>query len=312
MVERTRPAVVNIFTKTKVQSNRYFKTPGGKLIPKERLADSLGSGFLIDAQGFVLTNYHVIKGATKIEVRLLDNRRFRAQVVGEDPKTDVALLKLDGAKDLPVLKLGDSSALRVGDWVVAIGNPLGLTSTVTAGIASATGRKDIPLSGDMRYQDFIQTDASINPGNSGGPLVDVKGNVVGINTAVTATAQGIGFAIPVNMVKKMMPRLKEGGRIKHAWLGIYVDEVPNGLRKQIGLTESGGALVKGIVKGGPAHRGQLLPGDVILALGSETVEDDDQLAWIAGNLRAGDSVPVKVKRGSETLTLSVTMGTLPD
>ena len=312
VVEKTRPAVVNIFTKSKVQTNRYFLGPGRRLIPEERLATSLGSGFIIDNDGYVLTNYHVIKGASQIEVRLLDDRKFNAEVVGEDPKTDVALLKILNGKDLPTLPLGDSEKLRVGEWTIAIGNPLGLTSTVTAGIASATGRRDIPISGDLRYQDFIQTDASINPGNSGGALVNVKGEVIGINTAVNSAAQGIGFAIPINMVKELLPRLKEGGRLQRAWLGVYPDDVPDALRPQIGLPKDGGALVKGVVRGGPAAKAKLRKGDVILTLGDERIDDPEELAWVTGNHKAGDVVPILVHRGDQKMKIDVKLGVLPE
>ena len=311
MVERARPAVVNIFTRTKVNTNRYIVTPSHQLVPEQRVTESLGSGFVIDAEGHVLTNFHVVRGATDIEVRLFDDRRFPAEIVGDDPKSDIALLKIQGAKNLPVMKMGDSSTLRVGDWVVAIGNPLGLTSTVTAGIVSATGRKSLPLGG-MRYQDFIQTDASINPGNSGGALLNVDGEVVGINTAINEAGQGIGFAIPLNMVKEILPRLKEGGRIQRSWLGIYVDPIPPALRAELSLPEEGGALVKRIVKGGPAEQAGLTPGDVILDLDGSPVDDPDQLAWMAGNMGVGKTVQLKVVRGTERLQLPLTLGALPD
>ncbi len=311
MVETARPAVVNIFTRTRVKTNRYILTPGRKLVPEKRVTESLGSGFVIDDEGHVLTNYHVVGEAQDIEVRLFDGRRFRAEVLGEDPKTDIALLRLDEASDMPVIPLGDSSELRVGDWVVAIGNPLGLTSTVTAGIVSATGRKSLPIGG-MRYQDFIQTDASINPGNSGGALLDVDGNVVGINTAINEAGQGIGFAIPINMVKEILDRLKSGGRIQRSWLGIYVDPIPGPLRAELDLPDEGGALVKRVVKGGPAEKARLAPGDVILELDGEAIEDADQLAWLAGNIGVGKKVSLTIRRGNQELELPLVLGALPD
>lgn len=311
MVERARPAVVNIFTRQQVKTNRLVMTPSRKLVPEKRVAQSLGSGFIIDADGYVLTNYHVVKGATDIEVRLLDDRRFAATLVGDDPKTDIALLKLERANDLPVLPMGDSGKLRVGDWVVAIGNPLGLTSTVTAGIVSATGRKSLPLSG-LRYQDFIQTDASINPGNSGGALLNVDGEVIGIAAAMNEAGQGLAFAIPIHMVQEILPRLREGGRIQRSWLGIYVDPVPGALRAELDLPDENGALVKRIVKGGPADKARLQPGDVILALDGTTIEDSEQLAWLAGNVGVGKTVSLSVLRGAEKLDLPLTLGALPD
>lgn len=308
VVEGARPAVVNIFTRTKIRTRPHpFAFPG--MVPEERSRESLGSGFLIGPSGRVLTNHHVIAGASEIEVRLFDERRFKARVVGDDPKTDLALLELEEAKDLPALKLADSDQLRVGDWVVAIGNPLGLTSTVTAGIVSATGRKQIPL-GDMRYQDFIQTDASINPGNSGGALINLKGEVVGINTAVNAGAQGIGFAIPINMVKELLPKL-EKGRVERSWLGIYVEEVPERLAKELGV-EQEGALVTRIVRGGPADAARLRPGDIILSIQDSEITDADQLAWVAGNIGVGEDVRVKIRRGNQDAEVAVRMGALPD
>jgi serine protease Do len=308
VVEIARPGVVNIYTRTRVKVRRpMFLAPG--MVPEERLSESLGSGFVIDPSGLVLTNHHVIGGATEIEVRLFDERRFKARVVGDDPKTDLALLQLEESDNLPVLQMADSDALRVGDWVVAIGNPLGLTSTVTAGIVSATGRKQIPLA-DLRYQDFIQTDASINPGNSGGPLINMVGQVVGINTAVNAGAQGIGFAIPINMVRELLPRLKEG-RVERSWLGIYVDEVPERVGKELGLG-SGGALVTKVVRGGPADTAQLKPGDIILSIEDTPILNAGELAWKASNLGVGSNARVKVQRGSEQAEISVRMGAQPD
>lgn len=308
VVEVARPGVVNIYTRTRVKMRRpLFVAPG--MVPEERLSESLGSGFVIDSSGLVLTNHHVIAGATEIEVRLFDERRFKAQVVGDDPKTDLALLQLEQSHDLPVLQMADSDGLRVGDWVVAIGNPLGLTSTVTAGIVSATGRKQIPLA-DLRYQDFIQTDASINPGNSGGPLINMRGEVVGINTAVNAGAQGIGFAIPINMVRELLPRLKEG-RVERSWLGIYVDEVPERVGKELGL-DAGGALVTKVVRGGPADAAQLKPGDIIVSIQDSPILNAGELAWKASNLEVGSQARVKIQRGSEQAEVSVRMGAQPD
>ena len=194
---------------------------------------------------------------------------------------------------------------------MAIGNPLGLSSTVTAGVVSATGRAGLPL-GSLRYQDFIQTDASINPGNSGGPLINLDGEVVGINTAVSAEGQGIGFAIPARMVLTIVPKLRDYGRVERSWLGIYVDEIPPALRGELGLTPRGGALVRGVVRGGPAELATLRQGDVILLLGGQEVRDADHLSWLAANVGVGNEVAAEVRRGSESLVLTITMGALPD
>ncbi len=312
LVERARPAVINIYTKVRVPNRRLPSKRYLPFAPRERVAESLGSGFIIDANGLALTNHHVVQNATEIEVRLLDERRFKAEIIGEDPKTDLALIQIDADDtELPYLPLGDSDALRVGDWVVAIGNPLGLTSTVTAGITSATGRRDVPLGEEMVYQDFIQTDASINPGNSGGPLLNMKGDVVGINTAISAQAQGIGFAIPMNMIKEILPDLKEDGRVKRSWLGIYVDEVPAQLASNLGV-EREGALVMNVVPGGPADLARLEQGDIILELGDEKIKDASQLSWIAGHTGIGKIVEVELLRGDKRMKTRLKMGALPD
>lgn len=310
LVEKTRPSVINIYTKTRVR-RVVQRSPFAPMVPQERLAESLGSGFIIDQNGLALTNYHVIKNATDVEVRLLDNRRFKAKIVGVDPKTDVALLHIEGAKELPWLPMADSEKLKVGEWAVAIGNPLGLTSTVTAGIISAVGRRDVPLNGEMMYQDFIQTDASINPGNSGGPLVNIHGEVVGINTAVSAEGQGIGFAIPVNMIQQILPQLKEHGKVQRSWLGIYVEDVPDKLRSELGLKD-GGALVMRVVPGGPAALAKLQPGDVIVKFDGEDILDSSRLSWTAGIKGVGKTVQVELYRGKQRMGTHLTLGSLPN
>jgi S1-C subfamily serine protease len=303
---------VNIYTSKTLPSRRYIKVPGGGLIPGQRRAESLGSGFIIEPNGLILTNWHVVSKAESIDIRLFDESRFEASVVGYDPKTDVALLQATGAEGLPHLEFADSDTFRVGDWVVAIGNPLGLTSTVTAGIISATGRKSLPMGGDMMYQDFIQTDASINPGNSGGPLLNLDGKVVGINTAVHAEGQGLGFAIPINMVREIMPRLKAGGRVERSWLGIYIDPVPAALRKQLELPKQGGVLVTRVVRGGPAQKAGLKPGDIVLTIDQTDVAGPDELAWMAGNVGVGKQIVLRVNRAGQMADLNVTLGALPE
>ncbi len=317
VVASVRPAVVNIYTRKRVAANgrfRQFSRHG--MVPRKRLAESLGSGFIIDDEGHVLTNHHVVKDATEIGARLFDDRFFEATLVGSDPKTDVAVLRLENAEELPVIDLGDSQKLRVGDWVVAVGNPLGLTSTVTAGITSAIGRRGIPVSEDMHYQDFIQTDASINPGNSGGPLVNTDGEVVGINTAISAQGQGIGFAIPINMALEILPQLKKTGHVERSWLGVYVEEVPRAVRRELDLPgvagKDGGAIVTRVVPGGPAADAQLEPGDIILSIDGQSINDADQLAWLAANLGVGRTISVEYWRENQQRTTDLTMGALPD
>lgn len=315
-VDRVRPAVVNLYA---AEADASRETPddaprGGvqKLVPERRLVRSLGSGVIVESSGRVVTNHHVVEGADSVRARLLDDRWFEAELVGSDPKTDVALLQLVDAEDLPTAPLGASSDLRVGDWVVAIGNPLGLSSTVTVGIASGIGRSDLPMEAEMQYQDFIQTDASINPGNSGGPLVDAEGNVVGLNTAIRADAQGIGFAIPSTMVERVLPRLERDGAVSRSWLGLYVDPVPSALGRELDLGRPGGVLVTRIVDDSPAGRAGLAEGDVILEVDGEPIEDVDQITWIAGNLPTDQPVEVVVRRGEERERLELTPTTPPD
>lgn len=312
VVEEVRPAVVNIYTRTRRPAQRPPLGPQG-IVPPERIEESLGSGFLFHSDGLVLTNDHVIADAAEIAVRLLDERIFSAQVVGRDPQTDTAVLRLLDVEDpLPSLSLGDSDALRVGSWVLAIGNPLGLTSTVTAGIASATGRQVLPP-GDtrLRFQDFIQTDASINPGNSGGPLINADGEVVGIATAVSAAGQGLGFAIPINMVREILPDLLEEGRVERSWLGVYVSELPPALRRELDLPQ-GGVLITKTVPGSPAEEAGLLPGDVLLSLGDQPISEPSALAWAASNLGVGLEIQVQILRGNQRRQIPLTMGALPE
>ncbi len=312
LVEQARPAVVNIYTRTTV-ATRFPPGFHPNLVPRERVQQSLGSGFIIQPTGLVLTNEHVVRNASEIAVRLLDERWFHAVVVGTDPKTDVALLQLTDARDLPFLELGDSDKLRVGNWVIAIGNPLGLTSTVTVGITSAVGRKSLPIGGgELLYQDFIQTDASINPGNSGGPLLNMQGQVVGINTAVIASGQGLGFSIPINMVRDILPSLQNEGRVRRSWLGLYVGDVPAALRNELNLTTPGGALITRVVDGGPAANAGIQAGDIIQKVDGQPVESSARLTWLAANLGIGRSVPVDIRRGDESVQLRLTLGALPE
>ena len=311
VVDRVRPAVVNLYSARSPEERADAdeeEAPDpdglGDFVPNERLVESLGSGLIIDEEGFVVTNLHVVDGSADLRARLLDDRWFRAEIVGRDPKTDLALLRLDDPRDLPVAPLASSDDLRVGDWVIAIGNPLGLNSTVTVGIASGIGRSNLPMSGGLQYQDFIQTDASINPGNSGGPLVDADGKVVGINTAISAEAQGIGFAIPISMVRRIIPKLKTAGGVQRSWVGLYVDAVPEGLRGEIDI-DGGGALVTEVVDGGPAAEAGIAPGDVILEVDGDPVDDVDHIAWLAGHLSVGEPVEVQLQRGNQQMTVEL-------
>jgi serine protease Do len=265
--QQLQPAVVNISTAKTVQSRSLPFRPGdprneffddffrryfGDQMPKSHKEQSLGTGFLISADGFILTNNHVVNGADQIKIRLSDDRTFDATVRGTDEKLDLALLKIDASTELPFVPLGNSDDIRVGEWVLAIGNPFGLGHTVTAGIVSAKGR----VIGAGPYDDFIQTDASINPGNSGGPLFNIKGEVIGINTAIVARGQGIGFAIPINMAQDVLPQLKSDGKVTRGWLGVQIQPLTEELAKSFGIKESKGALVTSVVADSPADRGK--------------------------------------------------------
>lgn len=273
------------------------------------VAEGLGSGFVYDPSGLILTNNHVIAQATQIRVTLKGDRRLEARVVGTDPKTDIAVLKVDG-KDLAYLPLGDSDAIRVGDWVVAIGNPFGLSHTVSAGIVSAKGRtkQDVKGLGDPSgYYNFIQTDASINPGNSGGPLIDMAGRVVGVNTAIRANANSIGFTIPINMIKELLPPLIRDGRVKRSAIGIEIlaaqgtDGAP-----------AGGALVKRVVAGGPGDRAGIRTGDVIIGFQGAPIDGPEELRWRASLGGVGSRVTLRIRRESREFDLTLQLGELAE
>lgn len=315
LVEQVQPSVVNIFTaqverRTRLVRPHPYLPP--RRVPDHRVNRSLGSGFVVSEAGHILTNSHVIEGADEIRVVLNDERERPARVVGVDPLTDIALLQTEPFEGVRPLPLGDSDAIRVGDWTLAFGNPFGLSSTVTAGILSARGRRDVPVGGLVRYVDFLQTDASINPGNSGGPLVNLRGEVVGINTAINAEGQGIAFAIPSSMVARVWPELRDRGRVSRSWLGVNLDEVEPVTAMAVGLDEPTGALVTRVVPGGPAQRAQLRRGDVIVQFGDEVIDSADALKWVAAEAGVGATVPVRVVRAGRVLELSVVMGELPE
>jgi serine protease Do len=277
----------------------------------------LGSGFVVDKSGVVLTNNHVVDGADTIQVKLFDEREFPGKVVGTDSQTDIAVVRID-AKDLRALPLGDSDAMDVGDWVVAIGNPFGLSHTVSAGIISAKGRtrQDVPLD-PSGYYDFLQTDASINPGNSGGPLLNLRGAVVGINTAIRGGgAQGIGFAIPINMVKQLLPMLLRDGHVTRSALGVRIvdaHQLSSDDRLALKLPEGSrisGAVVEYVNPGGPADRGGLEPGDIIVAFDSQPIDRSAQLQWLASTAGVGRPVTLRVQRATKPFDVKITLGEL--
>jgi len=316
LAETASPAVVNIRTVKTIKGGgrvfRHFRSPFGKDDPFHDFFDkffdenqprdfkqrSLGSGFIIDKEGYIVTNNHVIENADKIEVILKNEKEFDAEIVGRDVNTDLALIKIKTQRDLPVLKLGDSDTLKIGQWVVAIGNPFGLGNTVTAGIVSAKGR----IIGSGPYDDFIQTDASINPGNSGGPLLNLKGEVIGINTAIIAGGQGIGFAIPVNLSKGIIGQLKNSGEVTRGWLGVAIQDLSPEVAEYYGIPESKGVLITEIFPGDPADKAGIEPKDVIVAVNGNNVENSRDLTRTIAGFGVGDTVKIKVLRNGKPKT----------
>lgn len=269
---------------------------------------SLGSGFILDRDGYVVTNNHVVENADEIKVKLASGKEFEAKVIGRDPKTDLALIKIKASSDLQPLKMGNSDEMKVGSWVVAIGSPFGLEQTVTAGIISAKGR----IIGSGPYDNFIQTDASINPGNSGGPLINMKGEVIGINTAIVASGQGIGFAIPINTAKDVLPQLKDKGKVTRGWLGVSIQEVTPEIAKSFGLKEKRGALIAEVIKDGPAEKAGIEQGDVIVEFDGKEIGESKDLPRIVAAAPVGKTVPVKIWKNGKTLIKEVKIGQLEE
>jgi serine protease Do len=276
-------------------------------MPQERRQRGAGSGFIIDKGGLIVTNNHVVEGAKEVLVTMATKEEYTAKVIGRDPKTDIALVKIEPKGDLPAAKLGDSGQIKVGDWVLAIGNPFGLANTVTAGIVSAKGR----VIGAGPYDDFIQTDASINPGNSGGPLFNLHGEVVGINTAIIPYGQGIGFAVPVNLAKGLLPQLQSKGEVVRGWLGVSIQGITPELAKSLDLKDRKGALVADVTKGGPADSAGLKRGDVIAKFNGQEVSEVHNLPALVAGVEPGKQVPLTVKRDGQEQTLQVKVGKMP-
>jgi len=259
---------------------------------------SLGSGVVLDRQGYILTNNHVIENADEIWITLTNEKEYRGALVGADPKTDLALIKIDGSASLTIIPLGDSDELRVGEWVLAIGNPFGLDHTVTAGIVSAKGRNI----GHGSYDQFIQTDASINPGNSGGPLINLRGEVIGINTAIysrTGGNVGIGFAIPINVAKDLVPQLKETGKVTRGWIGVMIQKVTPEVASAVGLSGAKGARVAEVVKGGPAQEAGLEAGDIIVSFNGRVLGDSAELPLLVARTPIGETVTLGIVRENQ-------------
>ncbi|MDW7972648.1 MAG: DegQ family serine endoprotease [Thermodesulfovibrio sp.] len=324
VIQAVRPSVVNIYTTKKIKRpwipfpfndpffRRFFDEELSELFNRQReyTQTSLGSGVIVDSSGHILTNYHVIKGADEIKVKLYDKRVFDGTVIGYDAKTDIAVIKIK-AEGLRPIKWGDSDKLRVGETVIAIGNPYGLNLTVTSGIVSATGRANV---GIADYEDFIQTDAAINPGNSGGPLVNVRGELVGINTAIFSTTggyQGIGFAIPSNMAKVVMESLIKNKRVVRGWLGVTVQDLDNEMAKRLKLKEIKGAIITDVEEGSPAEKAGLMRKDVIIGFDGKEVEDSAHLRNLVANTPPGKRVNIEIIRENKKYSIPVTIGELP-
>ena len=317
LVKDVSPAVVNIsttqvvkFARPKARSpfgrqdpfEEFFQNFFGNM-PREQKRRSLGSGFIVSDDGYIITNSHVVEKADEVTVTLLDKEELKAKVVGTDPKTDIALIKISSKKKLPHVDLGNSEALEVGEWVVAIGNPFGLGHTVTAGIVSAKGR----IIGSGPYDDFIQTDASINPGNSGGPLFNLKGEVVGINTAIVQGGQGIGFATPIQLAKSILGQLKDKGKVTRGWLGVYIQPLSAELAENLGVKERQGALVSDVTKDGPAEKAGIRSGDLIVSFNGKDVRDEHELPALVAAVRPGTKVNVKIIREGKEQSIPVTI-----
>jgi serine protease Do len=327
LARMVRPGVVNIQVVKKVKNvdfgfRRFPGNPFGDQNPfgdffgpfsegnppRGYKQQGVGSGFVMNKEGYILTNNHVVEDADQIKVKLANGKEYDGKVVGRDPKTDLALVKINGASDLHPLQMGNSDDLKVGSWVVAVGSPFGLEQTVTAGIISAKGR----VIGSGPYDDFIQTDASINPGNSGGPLINMKGQVVGVNTAIIAEGKGIGFAIPINMAKEIAPQLQEKGHVTRGWLGVSIQEVTPELAKSFDLKEKKGALVAQVVSGSPAEKVGIEQGDVIIEFDGKEIADSKDLPRIVASTPVGKAVTIKLSRNGKVLDRQVKIGEMEE
>ena len=320
IVNTVSPSVVNISTTKVVKRNNgpFFEEPFFDFfspfhefgMPKKWKERSLGSGVIVSADGYIITNIHVVEKSDEIKVTLLDKRIFKGRIVGADPKTDIAIIRID-ANNLPSLSWGDSDKLQVGEFVLAIGSPYGLSNTVTMGIISAVGRANV---GIADYEDFIQTDAAINPGNSGGPLVNIKGELIGINTAIfskTGGYQGIGFAVPSNMVRLVMDQLLQKGKVTRGWIGVTIQELTPELAQEFGLKRSKGALVSDVAKDSPAAKSGIIRGDVILEFNDKEVKDVSSLRNMVALSKSGNEITMRILRAGKEFTVKVFIVELP-
>ncbi|MGG7605508.1 Do family serine endopeptidase [Massilia sp. BKSP1R2A-1] len=313
---RAMPAVVNILTsKASRETHPLLKDPffrrffGDRMPPDEQMA-SLGSGVIVSGDGYILTNNHVVEGADVIEVGLADGRKAAARIVGTDPETDLAVIRI-AARNLPVMVLGNPEAARVGDVVLAIGNPFGVGQTVTLGIISALGRNNLHIN---NFENFIQTDAAINFGNSGGALVDTNGHLLGINSAIysqTGGSVGIGFAIPVSTAKNVLDAIVKHGQVVRGWIGIESQDITPELAESFGLGKNSGAIIAGVVRGGPADRAGMRPGDILVAVGGKEVANTSEMLNLIAQLEPGEKAPLRILRKNRESTLDVTVGKRP-
>jgi Do/DeqQ family serine protease len=317
-VRRATPSVVNVFTSKEVRMPRnpllddpLFRRFFGDQFPDEtQRATSLGSGVIISANGYILTNNHVVEAADEIEVLLPDGKKLRARAVGNDPETDLAVLRVDADK-LPAIALGSSEALRVGDIVLAIGNPFGVGQTVTSGIVSALGRAGLGIN---TFENFIQTDAAINPGNSGGALIDTRGRLIGINTAIysrSGGSMGIGFAIPVSTAKMVMDQLIKTGSVTRGWVGVEMQEITPAIAESFGLENTQGVIIAGVPRGGPADKAGVKPGDVLLEIEGKPVADPQGMLNLVASLAPGSTASMKIRRQGREMSVKVVVGRRP-
>jgi serine protease DegQ len=317
-VQRATPSVVNIFTSKEIRAPRHpllndpiFRRFFGDQLPDEaQRASSLGSGVIVSTSGYVLTNHHVVEAADEIEVALADGKKLLAKLVGNDPETDIAVLRVN-SENLPAISFGSSETLRVGDVVLAIGNPFGVGQTVTSGIVSALGRTGLGIN---TFENFIQTDAAINPGNSGGALIDAAGNLVGINTAIfsrSGGSMGIGFAIPVSTAKMVLEQIVKNGSVTRGWIGVEVQEITPPVAESFKLGGTRGALIAGVLRGGPADKAGVKPGDVLVEVQGKPVADPAGMLNLIAALAPGQSAKVKLKRQGQDVDATVTVGRRP-
>ncbi|ABS60857.1 Do family serine endopeptidase [Fervidobacterium nodosum] len=319
VVKAAAPAVVKIdvVVQTEVYIDpfirEFYKQFFGDIPRQFEESDSVGSGFIISKEGYIVTNYHVVEGAKKITVTLLNGDTYDAQYIGGDEELDIAVIKISPKKDLPVIELGDSDKLQIGEWAIAIGNPLGFQHAVTVGVISAVGRKIPKPDGSGYYTNLIQTDAAINPGNSGGPLLNIYGQVIGINTAIInpSQAMNIGFAIPINTAKRFINQIIATGKVEKAYLGVYVQTVTESLAKSLGLKVNKGVYVAQVEKGSPAEKAGIKEGDVITKLNGSYVELAEELTSLVRNYTPGTKVKVTLNRAGKEITVEVTLGTFP-